>query len=596
MRGFVALMRKEARDIRALTWASMALAAVAAVVVRWVLGQLAAEGRTSALEPPWVEPFVPACVVLYAVMAAADVVGGEVAARRSDLWALLPASGFRVWCAKATALIGATALFAAWCLLVQMQTILQTDGTASLERFVERAQSNVWVAGPVATFLFATLLASTFRLRGLGAAFVGAAMAAAACVGAEAVASWLGYGRVWYASGSVATERIAGLASAAIVAPALLIAAALAFTFGRVHLGRVLRPLAIGLAAFAALCAPPTALWAQSAFAVVPGAPGVSLEWAIPDPSGRYVAAVFVNYASSTPHARTFVLDVETADLREVDARDARPSGRDGATCWDADGSLVLHASSFGLDELRADPATGEVRSRRKCSSDDLHTQSVLNMRAWHERMPWVVESSTTPHDGFARYRTLFRRNGSRVKEAPVELRSWLTPHLGLRGRVFYYPEPEVLATCTLPDREERRLLVNDEPWRSGWIGGVSPDGGALIVRHRGVWRVLDLATLATTDLPASAGPPSWVPVRGDDERRLVCLRRVSSAPASPGFVDVIDLATGAARLFNANDQYATFHSVGGDRIIIQSGNRIDVASRDLTTITNLWPTGKAVR
>ena len=107
MRIFKTLLRREARDARAITIAlaliaPLAIAAVEELAAHYTYGHLTARYA------------VPCAVALYAAILASDLVSAEVSTRRMNALAALPVGLDRVWKAKVTFLILATVSFAGW--------------------------------------------------------------------------------------------------------------------------------------------------------------------------------------------------------------------------------------------------------------------------------------------------------------------------------------------------------------------------------------------------------------------------------------------------------------------------------------------------
>jgi ABC-type transport system involved in multi-copper enzyme maturation permease subunit len=604
VRGVVNLLRKEWRDVRALTWACMALVPAVTAFVRWVLAEVRQDvwaTSPAALSwnvfvsgaPRWWEPLVPGMIALYGALVAADAVGAEVASRRSDGLALLPVGRWRVWFAKITLLCAATALFAAWAVLVQAATLWTVDGIEAAAPFLATAGRHAWLALPIATFVGATLLVSTLRLRGIGAALVGGGLAAGLWSGANAFTSFLGRSpEPWERSAwdpQTAPEEwlIAWLPVVAVLA-----AAALAYSYGRVHLGRVLRPLGIAAATLVVVVVAPSALMAQAAFSVVPGDPGVELGDAWPSPDGRYVAMTYVNVAAGPQPRKTFVLDVERAVLVEPDCGNLTVQPRllswDGV--WQADGTLLLARGWNAIDTVHVDPATGAAR--RSETLDDRASWSFHSERnrdyAVSARDRWYVLSHGRDDDGTSICRLRSAKSAAIVTvRTSVQAVSLQRSPGGATAWVAYFPEPCVLALRKLPDGEERRLLTSSTPWKTNDVGALRADERALLVRHDGAWKVVDVESGATTELPREAQHVGWFPLYGDAARALVYHVGASDDPV----LHLLDLDTGAQRDL-LRTEFGTARALADGRLVLfgREHGTLDLLDRDLTTLRRLWP------
>lgn len=588
MSPFLALLRKEWRDVRTVTLISAVAAVGICLGVRWAL--LAWGGSDDAGGFPaetWWGFFVPTTVVLYAGTVAADLVGGEVVSRRMDQTATLPVGPWRVWAAKAAFLALATAGFGAWCVLVQWVALHATLGAAQAAKFLEEAVDGK-AAALVATCAAATLLASTFRARGLGALLLGLALGVLVCGGAAFLAQWSGLADEWLMGeweglDSPIWRRPTVLF--ALLPLSVLAASAFAFAHGRVHLGRVLRPLAIGLATLAALLVVPAAAIAAQLMTVTPGEAGTALRCVRPSPDGRYVYVEFARWYVDRSRAG-YVLDAESGGLRPVAESSELWLHGDADRTWDEDGRLVLlRLDRDTAAEAVVDPATGTTLHERPSAPP----RRRMRRDAWREPRPVGV----TP-DGTTTYSV------ARAEPAEsVEIVSRVQPLVRADGCVIYVREPRVLATRTLPDGDERRLLESAEPWKSGWIGPVSADGRLLAVRHDGAWKCLDVETGRTVDLrvpPELAlpfGRPSWVRVEGDASRHLLLVRRDAADPR----LDLLDVDTGARRDVDPCDDVEAFALPGG-RLLVWKGRREElvVLAPDLTDARRLWPSEGARR
>lgn len=594
MRGLLSLVGKEWRDVRAVTAASAVLVVLACLGVRWYLEERYGLSLTEL--PPtsrYFEYLVPACAALYATLIAADIVGGEVASRRIDLVELLPVGRSRVWTAKVLFLVVVTVAFLLWCVVVQAAALAAIDGAAFAEPFLAQVLAAPWMIGFVASFAGATLLASTIGLRGLSAAVVGGATAAALWTGAFQFAEFVGYGNTvppatWFDRG--ARETVA----ACLLPPALLAAAGLAYAFGRVHLGSVLRPAAIALVVVAAMLTGPAAVMAHNALTVVPGEAGTSFDQAWPSPDGRFVALPFAKEEGPSRAAKVFILDTARDALVEPEFGNCTvevvPPTWEGV--WDADGNLVVASPGLsGVDRAWIDPRTGAVRRTETLDFAAAAERTRRRYEPWNEATRWSDVESRRAEDGGPTYVvTACDRRGS----ARREFRSWApaAPRFPYRWLV-YFPDPNVLAVRALPDGEERRLLTSREPWQGGWqdIGHASPDGRALLVRHDGTWKSLDVESGSATEIATHGVAPTWWYVYGDPSRRIVVLPRARAS--SVHLVDLVDLATGAKITMDSGDTGSPRAAGDGRLIVMRTGPVLDLMDRDLKFVRRLWPLAK---
>lgn len=591
MRGLLTLVGKEWRDVRAVTAASAVLVVVACLGVRWVLEERYGLSMADFPSTPrHLDVFVPACAALHAMLVAADSVGGEVASRRIDLVELMPAGRGRVWMAKALFLLAASGGFTLWCALVQWGVLASIDGPQFADPFVARALGSPWVLGVASTFAGATLLVSTIGLRGLAAALVGGAVAAGLLGVMHAFLGFLGHPTLLHTPERYEPSYRESIA-ATWLPSVLFVASALAYVLGRVHLGRIVRPTAIAVAALVAALGAPGAVSAYDALSVVPGRPGTRFRRPHPSPDGRYVALAFVNESAPSQPSKVFVLDTSREVLIEPEVSrgflESRPGTWDGA--WDEDGRLVVHTpSDGGFERVRIDPATGAVVGRDFRDGRAFAAESTQYWESWRRRHGWRLLTNRRCDDGGPTYEATVTDT---LNSARPKFRTWAQASVTSPGGLLvYFPEPHVLAVRPLPDGPERRLLEARHAWTGGGreVGDVSPDGRFLLVEHDGTWKALDLETGSTSALPACEGKPGWWRVFGDDGRRLVFVK-VRGEPTSR----VVDLGTGATLEFDRDLVGDAWASADGHLLVMRPPQFLDLVDRDLKFVRRLWPLGK---
>lgn len=589
LRTFHALVAKEWRDVRTLTWASMALVVLGFVAMRSVL--VAVKDHLDLVGGPSNAPpaqctawFTVVCALFYAAMVASDMVGGERASRRIDGLVLLPAGPLRIWCAKAALLLGSTAVFTAWCALVQVVSLRLLDGADVAGRFLTAASEDPWPLGTIALFATATLLVSTLGLRGLGAVLAGGLAAAGLWVASRWFGALVDVDVFHAGAYGSPTEWIVG----SVTLPALLLlASAASFVGGRIHLGRMLRPLAIATALLVALCGVPAVVWAHEAAEIVPGRPGVHLSDPIaPSPDGRFVAAMFVRYAAGPHSRRVFVLDTLTGR--------AAPAGAAGSfllsqrKVWDAEGHVTVWESEGALvRRLRCAPTTGEAVQWRLYEAGHLRAEHSEDPSSRGGRT-WRCLGALPRDDGkpfVVRYRDT--KSG-----AEAQVPSWCGPPTAVWSfrRIFHCPEPNVLATRETPESETRVLLTADAPWQSGWIHDVSADDRFVIVKLDGGWQALDLRTLERHRITDERRPPSWLRIEGAPERHVVSFRRKDR----DDLWALLDLDTGRRIDFEPYGSIWDAHALADGRVVARRGASIGLFAADWTHLRTLWPAGGA--
>jgi hypothetical protein len=277
MRRWLALLGKEWRDARGVT----AGAAIATVLLTIGANELALHYENPAVTAVWV---VPSLLALYLVAIAGDLVAGDLASGQIETWALLPARPIAMWTAKVAFLVLAGTLFLGWIVAVQVGVhhLLATKVVRlDLAAVMPRVTTHLIVAGGIGA---AVLFFSTVVGRGFPSAILG--MAAGGGFGAAVVlVDWT---RI-----DVPVEafelRLAGGGLAAV----FLVASAIAFLGGRLHLGAWRRRLVLGGATVLVLLGLPTAIGAAALHAwrtFTPGDPDLRIDGVEVSRNGEHVA------------------------------------------------------------------------------------------------------------------------------------------------------------------------------------------------------------------------------------------------------------------------------------------------------------------
>lgn len=587
MRGFVALFRKEWRDLRATTWAYAGFVLAACLLVRWSLAAFSVKNA----DPNWqryLDGFVPVAALLFAAMAAADSIGGETASRRIDQLVLLPVRPLTVWSAKLSAIAAAVAIVLAWSTLVQVGVLAAIDGRAHVERFVEFAGRVRWAPVGIAGFLSMTFLVSTLRLRGIGALVAGAGLAAAAGAGIVRYASAFGL-----SGAGVVPREIASVSGGDVVAigaavtAVVLLASALAFTFGRVHLS-VARPAVIASSVLAILVGAPAGAFAAARMRVLPEHEETALQWVEPSPDGRHVALWFVRDRGERARSASWVLDVATGALRELPRSQIRIRAWGRGSTWDADGSLLVQDfASSRVERDWIDPVTLEPRRSARLTFRELGDEDRALAEEWRESHAWVLQGSskrpdTAPPTDPPLVGRIERFAGNREK---LTIPTWIPPVMQYgTDRVVYAPEPCVLAVKRLPDGPARVIARSSKPFVRGDVSAISADGAIVLVRLEGAWKAVstdggDARDVAIADASQS---PGFHPVQGDPSRRIVVAARRDETVA------VLDLDSGAVATIPASE-LGTLLAMPDGALLIWRGKRLDLFDRELRRVRCVW-------
>lgn len=380
MLGLGSLMTKEWRDARPLALACALLAPVLAIAVEALFLKFDDPTLTA-------RAVLPAAVGLFAALLASDLVAGDVASRRIETLAALPASPLRAWTAKVAFLAAATAAFAAWMLIAELGLFAVVSGAGASGAVLAALPQALPLLVVTLPFAACALLFSTILDRGLAAL-----LAAAAAVGG------FHFGLVRLLSdrelgGAITPAMVAAFEVA--IAVACLAGSAAAYRFGELHLPSKARRAAIGLGACAALLATPATAGAMALrrhLSLGPDNPDVRIVAMMLDPAETRVA-LGVEKPGSTRGA-VWVLDLESGAVRSVE------EGSSGLPRdpWLPDGDLsdgstqVLVPEGVASCELSRDGARAIVREaagRRPRVVDAATGRIVLEPR--DERVQWIT-------------------------------------------------------------------------------------------------------------------------------------------------------------------------------------------------------------
>jgi hypothetical protein len=324
MRTLLPLVRKEARDNRALVVASMVIAALISLAVQhWLMDY--AQGAFAA------QILVPALMAVFVAALASDLVAVEVATRRIEPMAMLPVPVSKLWLAKATYLALAGGGFLAFTAMCQ-EAVLRAAGADAAAAAFENAMLGI-APQMAAVFAFgaASLFFSTLLERGF-----------AAVVAAIAVLAGIGFAVEWSAIPFVSDRTTAALRLAIplVVGVAFTAASALAFIRGGVPMGKKLRPALIGLGATFAVLVPggaAMAAWSTS----VQSVRSVSIvTGACVSPNDKWVAVQTYD-ADGT---RMWLVEIDTGRVRRVG------DGYDGfgmPSPWSVESNLCIAEATF---------------------------------------------------------------------------------------------------------------------------------------------------------------------------------------------------------------------------------------------------------
>ncbi len=505
----LALLRREAREIRALTIAMALIAPVALVAYEEFLGHYSYGHYTARFG-------VPGLVALFAAIVASDLVAAEVATRRIDALVALPVTLRRIWCTKVALLLTATLSFAGWVWgAAALLYSLRTTG-ANAHAFFGNATDLVFGCSAALPLGLSVLFFSTLLPRGFAAALGGAITMGAATAGPASV-DW----KAWEIDAGDAITIAVPVALAALLA----VGSFLAFTRGPIHAGGTLRKSLLAFAIPLGLLVPGTAVaWAavHAHVALEPGDPDVEIDDLLVSPGGDHVALT-VRKAGQKRH-RAWIVSLTSGATRVLaDGPAVVTAWSDETTCVMIQGTLVRWVDATTTRAVRArsqaqviaetggDPAAGAV-----------HAES-----QW-----WTTRVQTFDRGTGIWTTTIESPRGRYVLEGagPTDLSS-------RAGHVVFTPEPGVLV--------HRNLFTGQDVLRLSSPGGISgrasPDGRYIHTFEQAdrvtTYRVRDAengedvtpSVQRRDNAGASIYQPGrnvsgWIYVYGDDDAHLRCL------------------------------------------------------------------------
>ncbi len=293
MRRFLTLIRKEWRETRALT----AGAAMAVLVLSVAANEIWLGYSAAALTAAFV---IPGLVALYLVAIASDLVAAEVASRRVETFALLPARPLLLWFAKFAFLVGAGIAFLAWVGVVQLAIHARVGGLDAGWEILAYADLTIAHMGVVLGLACTVFFFSTLLDRGISAVLAGV-LTFGAGVYAFLSTDWAAM-EIWVRSWHLG---VAGV----VVALAFSAASVFAYTTGRIHQTGRLRRTTLGLAGAVLFLLLPAAVGSQVLAArgsLEPGQPDVEIRWIDVSPDGLHIALGACN-GKETLHGVWFI-------------------------------------------------------------------------------------------------------------------------------------------------------------------------------------------------------------------------------------------------------------------------------------------------
>jgi hypothetical protein len=515
VRRLIALVRKEARDARGLTIGAAVAALGLSVAAHEVWPDLARRGDLVAV---WV---IPALLALYVIAIAADLVASDAATRRIETAALLPVRTVTLWAAKALFLLGASTLFLAWVVSIQVVLHLLGGEAGSLERMRGAAgESALHLGGAVAAGA-AVLFFSSIIDRGFAAAFAGVILLGTIGFGFVAI-DWAALD---LEPDTTAIALLAGGLTAIFVA-----ASAIAFVAGRIQLGQRLRRGLVGAGALLTLLALPAGAgaWAVSShLRLEPGDGEARLCRLALSPDERHLVVELTK--DGQDQRRVWVLDLERERMRVLEDRVHWLGGKP----WDHEG--LLHV----------------VRGRRE------RHDTKLEVHRWVDVTTGALDRARSQEQ--LDHEPLIARDGVRIRflRAPtsgsLEVRAEI-PGRGDRGwslgwgRGVEPPRVHRTGNLLLPGPVTTHVDVRtgrQTPLPVG-IHSIAGDGLHVLSFLSGEdarrWQVLDTTTGETIrTLPFRAGEwVRWVPDR--DDARYLMIREIPTSPRLQRRVRLLDL------------------------------------------------------
>ncbi|MCG3134523.1 MAG: hypothetical protein HMLKMBBP_01837 [Planctomycetes bacterium] len=513
MRGFLRLVGRELREVRALAWVLAALPVAAVLLVRWTMDVLWQNDWAPASQRPrWHAMTVVLCAAMSSAAVACDMFGRERSNGTLDQILALPVRRATLWAAKAASWLLLTAALFAVGAGAQAWHLMAKDGTSWTVRWAEEALRSAPIGGAIVGGTgAAVLLVSTLGLRGLASLLVGSALAAGWTIGtARPVLALAPQVELLWLSLSLAAALVASLA---------------AFTLGRAWLGRWVRATVVAVAAVLLVAVAPVYAAVRHAIAVTPDR-GI-LQDLVVRPDGRFAVGVWAD--GSVRFSSIHVVDLATGRTREAASGHAwlvvsgRPSpyARAGSDPWDADGRfVVLRADDGRVVRTAVDPATLEEELLGAFELDSAARRAEWD--AWATRPRWQPGRNlrrTTDDDLRPWECTVRLRSGARDLGASVTLRSWQEVRTVGDDVVLWQPERGVFAARKLTkdacaDAARDVILARADP-RDGaqppffTVNGMTPDGSRVLVCADGSWSLASPDGASPIPLPEGAVAPA---------------------------------------------------------------------------------------
>ena len=438
---FFALVWKEWRDSRTTVVAEAILcAAVAAAFHAFVPDSQ--HGTSSALIGRAIAP------ALFAAVLASDAIASDALSGRLLTQRALPVPAFVAWVARATWLGIATAAFYAWSLIVH-RVALEAWSTSAAVADLTANEPIVDVVFHVGIAVAAgSFFASTLSIGGVRALVLSGMTTLVPLV----VGSRLAIDAHFPGDPSHISLY------AALTTAGFLVASALAFSFGRLHLGARLRTAILGWGALL-VCSLPIGATAHGVVArwwtLEPGDRGLRVVGLLASPDGTRVAVqVQARDAGGDVATTAWILRVTDGEVTVLDGRDREALG------WASNGLLLLSGEG---DLQRFDPITG-------ASEPATHADSPPGM-TWPE---WATA-------GRELRSVTWRDAGIREERGPDDV-FFLVQHVP--GCLLTYGSEGSIDRIDM-GRGRRRLVPSGALWRGSWVE-VSRDDRFMTVTYAG--------------------------------------------------------------------------------------------------------------
>jgi ABC-type transport system involved in multi-copper enzyme maturation permease subunit len=371
VRGFVALLGWEWRSHRVIAYAMAALMLVLSLTFRGLASSRSYWDNVATFS-------VPTMWVLFVGGLTADVVTGDLATRRIETLALVPASLMKLWTSKATFVVLALAVSLGWTILCQALTAVVFDPANADQRFAQLLQ--LTFALPYALpLLMLTMLFATLTERTLPAMFLGFVVAVGFVAGLTFILRFLAPEIANSEAGRAVTWQVAGFSFAAT--------AATAFVRGRVHTSDRGRRWIVA-SAFAGSCLLAVAAFAAWKFAgwkqLAPGDADAEITQLSASPDGKWLAIAAMKHGNGQMGVTTTRVWTMPIDGDGPIVESKRDQQFDWNGAWDDDGSLrLVSVCDHRLTTEFTDPSTGAVRRATECAA------LAFDPRAAGSRFPW---------------------------------------------------------------------------------------------------------------------------------------------------------------------------------------------------------------